>query len=182
MCIIIYTPAGVSRPSRSEIFRAWEANPDGGGIMYPADEGVAIEKGFMRAESLLSAVRAVPDGLPLVIHMRRATSGSVSPECCHPFPVTDDEEELTALATLAENAVAHNGIVGDGEFGLSDTQVFVRDVLAAPFVLKHWNESGLWSLLEHVLEGSKWAFMGADGNVRLVGHFRREGGRWYSNT
>ncbi len=44
----------------------------------------------MKFNEFWNAVKDLPNDKDRVFHFRIATSGKVSPECCHPFVLTDN--------------------------------------------------------------------------------------------
>ena len=59
-------------------------------IFDDAKGKVHIRKGFMDFESFWNAVKDLPTDKDRVFHFRIATSGKISPECCHPFVLSDN--------------------------------------------------------------------------------------------
>ena len=98
----------------------------------------------------------------------------------HPFPVTKRLAVIKARAVRCGLAVAHNGIIGPGEGDLSDTALFVRDVLAQigrDCTSKEW----LWRI-ERVAMGGRLAFLDDKGEITLLGRgWVLYQGIWYSN-
>ena len=135
MCIIAYKPAGVQPPSESVLSNCFDANPDGAGlaIIRPSSDAVDIYKGFMNYDSFRDFAKAIgtPDDI-VGYHFRIATSGGTRPENCHPFPLSSYPEDLRALSFHSRFAVLHNGVLGKGDdkLHLSDTMLYVKNVLA----------------------------------------------------
>lgn len=63
-------------------------------------------------------------------HFRITTSGGTNPQNCHPFPISANVKDLKALSITSRFAFIHNGIIGTGSPDLSDTQLYVKNVLA----------------------------------------------------
>lgn len=133
MCVIIYKPAGVVRPSGKIFSACWQNNPHGAGFAYRDEKnGVfRLEKGFMTFENFMDAVFAcTATETEAVYHLRIATSGAIDARTCHPFPLSSQKKLLTAVCVPTKAFFAHNGILGYGDGALSDSQVYVRDWLA----------------------------------------------------
>lgn len=133
MCIIAYKKEGAALPSESILETCFYNNPDGAGIaiMRPRAQKVEIHKGFMGVSSFIDFVSSAVDVNDCAAyHFRISTSGGTNPYNCHPFPISKKVEDLKALETNSRFAFIHNGVIGQGEKSLSDTQVYVRDVLS----------------------------------------------------
>lgn len=133
MCIIAHKAKGVDCPSNELIKTCFENNPDGAGvaILRPTSKVVEIHKGFMNVRDFLDFVNsAVTPKDIAAYHFRITTSGGTNPQNCHPFPISDNVRDLKALSTTARFAFVHNGVIGAGSDSLSDTQLYVKDVLA----------------------------------------------------
>lgn len=99
--------------------------------------------GFLKA---IGEINIDPEDA-VVMHFRIATSGGVSPQKCHPFPITDDLELMEALEYTYPKVLFHNGILGAGRGHMSDTQVYAlelsfRDKLDSDVIAKEvaWNK------------------------------------------
>ena len=116
MCIIIYSPEGVELPRRLTIQDSFDNNPDGAGYMFRANGKIMVRKGFMTAQALLSDIDMIGKKFDLraadvVIHCRIGTSRAKDAGRCHPFPITNKIDHLTALKIVCDAALAHNGII-----------------------------------------------------------------------
>lgn len=117
----------------------------------------------------------------VMLHFRLATAGGISQEMCHPFPLSDDISLLTAKSGYNDAVMGHNGILGRGEAGISDTALFVRDVLApmAGEILS----PGLRPLIELASSGSKIVILHSSGEYFLTGgEWKKDKGVYYSNN
>ena len=135
MCVICYKPAGVRPPSDDILSNCFDANPDGAGlaIIRPSSDATDIYKGFMSYNTFKEFADSVVTEDDIVgYHFRIATSGGTRPENCHPFPVSMYPEDLRALSYHSRFALLHNGVLGKGDeqLHLSDTQLYVKNVLA----------------------------------------------------
>ena len=113
MCIIIVKPEGKVIPE-SLIREQWIANPDGAGFAVKLEDEkypIFFKKGFMKLEHLLNDqdfLRFNSEEFELVLHLRKATHGRVSPLLCHPFPVIS-HNRLTGHSLAV---MFHNGTFG----------------------------------------------------------------------
>ena len=172
MCVIVVKPAGTKVPDKELLAQCWQANPHGAGYMFARSGRVHIRKGFMTLRGFQQSISTVLSQEDVaVLHFRLATSGLIGKGQTHPFPLSHSRRSLCATRLTCAVGVAHNGVVGDGEGILSDTQVFVRDVLSHPFLLSHWGEEDCMDFLPSLLKGSKWAFLSGEGTVHLAGQF-----------
>ena len=187
MCIIVAKPAGIQCPDLETLETCFNSNPDGAGIMFPCGDQVRIIKGFMAFDEFRSTLAAIEDATStaLVMHFRITTHGGTRPECCHPFPLTDDDTALRALDTRAAVGVAHNGVIhGQAtDATTSDTMAYICDVLAplqrmAGDLLA---SDDAMTVVESTI-GSKLAFLEPDGTITTVGDFIEENGVFYSNA
>ena len=135
MCIIMYKPAGVSMPPSQLLEFCWQSNPDGAGIMYQSKErdNLFVVSGLMNFEELTAEVEKIDDieMRNVGIHFRKATSGPITKENCHPFFIGGYQNRNEA------GAVMHNG---DLEIcprcpESSDTETLVHNVLTPIFEL-----------------------------------------------
>ena len=136
MCIIAYKAAGLNPPDTYTLENCFIANPDGAGlaVIKPNSKVVSIDKGFMEMNTFMNFCQQnVKKEDIAVYHFRIATAGTVTPQNCHPFPVSSKIADLTALNVNCRYAFVHNGILGQGEGSLSDTQVYIKNKLAPRF-------------------------------------------------
>lgn len=186
MCVIVV------KPSRSEITdqrmqqlkRCFQNNPDGAGLMFPTGSMVQIVKGFMEFEELRWWIDKRADLLAsrqVVFHFRYATHGTVCEENCHPFPLSHDAMELNSIATLADVAFVHNGVI-PGLFdpmGIdSDTCLFADRYLADVGNDVFQRRVRKW--LHKEVPFNKFVFM-SNTRLLLVGEFERDGNWRFSN-
>lgn len=131
MCIIAYSPYG-EKIKNNTMANCFLAHQDGAGIMFRCSSGIAYVKGIMTIPTLKKRYKemlAMFPGAEHAIHFRTGTSGEDEFGCTHPFPLSDCYFELHMLSGIADRMLMHNGILGHGDNGLSDTQVYVKDIL-----------------------------------------------------
>ena len=206
MCIIAVKKIGVDLP-KEEVFRnCFLNNPDGAGFMYNSHGKVVIRKGFMRysdfkyaLENELKKIKDVKN-TGMVFHFRITTQGGTRQENCHPFPISNVENDLRETNIRTPLGIAHNGIIdltsgyNYGKYDaalkkyvrkdehLSDTQLFIRDYLYDIYKLNHnfyKTEEGL-ELVEKLID-SKMAFLDGTGEIHTIGAFNECKGILYSN-
>jgi hypothetical protein len=182
MCLIAYAAQDRGQIPDVHLARAHARNDDAWGIMYPQAGHVQLVRDITDHPAFLSVWRSTPRHTPIAAHFRYGTSGSMAIAMAHPFPVLMDKDGVTL-------AVMHNGVMScvTDEGALSDTAVFVRDVLkpqleARPDLIE---VEGWRNAMGAILgDENKLLFMRADGAVFLVNGWQGEveDGVWYSNT
>lgn len=193
MCIIVVKKAGIVAPTWKTLETCFSNNSDGAGFMYTDNGKVVINKGFMTFKDFKRAIKAVKrkvdyTATPFVYHFRIGTQGGNIPANTHPFPVSDNADDLRALEFTTNLGVAHNGIINltsdyySQKATLSDTQLFIKDYLVDLLKL---NKTAYKSkigkvLIERMIE-SKMAFLDGAGDISLIGDFVSDGGVFYSN-
>jgi predicted glutamine amidotransferase len=190
MCVICIKPENVKMPPKERLESMFAANADGCGFMFSRKGKVIIRKGFMKLKHFEKALKQekVTDKDVLIMHFRIATAGSINPKNTHPFPISDNMNELRALRTEAELGLAHNGILSlehDKHHDLSDTMTFIRDVLAEPTVIKNLFNPAVWYLIEETIGSSKMVILDKENKFHLLGEWSKDGvtkdGCYYSN-
>lgn len=188
MCIIIYKPIGQELPGKDILKNCFESNKDGAGYMFNTGQDVFIKKGFFNHNSLLSSLKQNIKNLDLdikeiavAIHCRIATAGLVKPENCHPFPISENIGDLQALNYRSNIAVCHNGCLSihdDKYKNLSDTQIFIKDILSQIDINNEVN----FKLLDLALSGSKLLIFDKGGHFLNFGDWIEDKGIYYSNS
>lgn len=188
MCIICASAAGVTQPNVETLRRMFASNPHGAGYMVARNNRVEISKGYMTWREFYRAVKyehfTAEDSV--VYHFRISTQAGVTPEMCHPFPLTSDIVKTKLIECCAPIGVAHNGVIrltsdpADREY--SDTAHFIAeymaDIIRSPEDLRDHD-----ALAEiYMLARSKFAIMDGSGYIATVGDFIEEDdGLLYSN-
>lgn len=184
MCIAIVKPMGTALPSKEVLQRCWDNNPDGAGFMYNNGENVIIHKGFTKFKGFYKFLMAINskedlEDKDVVLHFRIATSGGVSREATHPFPITKDLDEMRKLDNVCEYGFAHNGIIqGYGSKDFSDTMEYIKDIISNIKNIEE-NEDLLDALAN--AHSSRFAVLTKD-NFELGGNWVVDNGVYYSNT
>lgn len=175
MCLAIFKPKNKEMPSFKTLENAWQNNPDGAGLAIVNGDEVRIIKGLMTLEDLiLELSHDYLTGLDVVIHFRWATSGHVSPEMTHPFPVSTDNYDLKSLRIDTDTAIIHNGVMFSPKLnsGYSDTAIFTKY-----YALKN----GLTDKEINQIIGSDRLAIASKNGVRLIGSWHEIDGLHYSN-
>jgi hypothetical protein len=135
MCVIVYKPKGEKKVPKRIFKECWANNSDGAGyaIWNEETEMWDVKKGFMSFSKFWQSYRTldVQTSDIVFIHFRIGTSGGETPEMTHPFPVADElkADKMGMLEYSAKDIVFHNGVIGFGENGWSDTCVAIRDIV-----------------------------------------------------
>ena len=123
MCVIAFSPSPPTHPSREQLVRACEANPDGFGWAVIAGPEIITHRTMDATEAIDSYLDTVAEATgPSLFHARIASHGTVTVENCHPFMVGGDPDVV----------LAHNGIldINPGPFDTrSDTAILADHVL-----------------------------------------------------
>ena len=179
MCVIAIKKKGVPLPSDGTLRKCFEANPHGAGMMYLTKRGVRVRKGLMTWKNFKVAHDRLMfgDDSVVVYHFRKATGGNVNPGNTHPFPVTKDVDVMRRTEGGYKMAMAHNGTLrNQPRDGMSDTQLFVCDVLAAPVVRENLHDASVRELIEGYISDSLVAVLDADGSLHALGDGWEEDG------
>ncbi|MCH7922583.1 MAG: class II glutamine amidotransferase [Nitrospinae bacterium] len=179
MCVIAIKKKGVPVPSDGTLRKCFEANPHGAGMMYLTKRCVRVRKGLMTWKAFKAAHDSLRfgDDSVVVYHFRKATRDNVNPGNTHPFPVTKDVDVMRRTDGRYKMAMAHNGTLRNHPSdGMSDTQLFVRDVLVAPVVRENLHDASVRELIEGYISGSLVAILDADGLLHTLGDGWEEDG------
>jgi len=171
MCIIVIKLSGANVPSEDTFRTCFINNPDGAGFMYKDVDGtVHIHKGFMKFSDFYSDFSSFKFNKKntLVAHFRRATSGGRNPENTHPFPITNNVSDLKSTKCRCAYGIVHNGVISRGSENMSDTMLFVKDILSSPSVISNIINPDVLKLISSYINPSRIAIMSAS-NVYYVG-------------
>ena len=186
MCVIVAKPQGIKLPNIDTLMDCFDTNPDGAGFMVANGKTVEIRKGFMKFDDFIDALDEYGDVTErsVVMHFRIKTHGDVKPGLCHPFPVTDDHEKLSATKISSRVAVAHNGVISGMPTNkdTSDTMSYIAKVIAPLRRLTEdfmHNDNAL-DIMDSTV-GSKLCFLDNSGDIVTIGNFSEIDGVLYSN-
>lgn len=191
MCIIVAKNAE-ARISDEIYSECWRVNNDGMGVAYidPDKKELVVSKGFMNKSEALKKLKELEE-LELLIHFRRTSKGTTTPDNTHPFffrvPNKEGEHDYSW-------AIVHNGTLSyPPNNGKSDTHAFVEEVLKHLLSRDPWfldNSIGEWMLENVVGTRNKLVIWRFDNDSKeLTKYFinKKEGpsnekdGVWYSN-
>ena len=190
MCIICVKPSGVAMPTFKTLSTCWQDNKDGAGLCYNrADSNeVYIVKGFMKLKALKEKLLELNFGLEdnVVIHFRFATHGLVDAGNCHPFPLSSSIDDLRCTNGVFNTAIAHNGVFGSmtAHETLSDTQKFIRGILANPAIIDNLDNKAVQELISGYCGTSSKLAILRPNKMLLIGHFIKDDstGLYFSNN
>lgn len=184
MCVIaIYE--GIHAPKITDIKDMINANPDGVGVAWNDGERVHFRKGLETAEQVMDIYEAIKDeALGFVVHCRIATSGGVSPNKCHPFPVTIHNQFLNITTYDGRTPCAiHNGVFDiDVEDGLNDTQTLIKKVIAPVYRadVKGFERGRYSEVVKMATKGSRFVIM-YPSHIEIFGRWNERDGVLFSN-
>jgi hypothetical protein len=191
MCIIVIKERNIPFPTIKTLKECFSNNPDGAGFMYAVDGGVHIEKGFMSFKSFkegLFAVRKIyGDNIPYVLHFRISTQGGVLKEYTHPYPLSDDMDDLRKLSFTTKIGIAHNGVISLTssylEKNYNDTMKFISQYLSLIIRdKKYFKDNKTMMLIERLIGSSRLALLDNSGTVVKIGAgWVTDNGVHYSN-
>ena len=175
MCIAIYKPVG-GKITDLELENCWDNNPHGGGIAYPCNGDVKIQKA-MDWKAFLpmyhKALNGEAKGKPMLVHFRISTSGEIDLLNCHPHRVSK------------KMAFIHNGIFSSPPKGskISDTLLFNYQILQE-LPSNFMGNKAIMDLLEEYSGYSKLVFLDSNGNHQIVNEKLGDwhNGSWFSTT
>lgn len=192
MCIIVVKKKGVDVPDYQTLKNCWDNNPDGAGLMYvTSKKKVKIEKGFMSFDKFYNRIKKLGEvfdlkNKSLVLHFRIGTSGGINKQKTHPFPISNNQDELDALNITCDLAITHNGVMSDYVYknsDASDTQNFIKDYLYYFYKLnnKFYNIDGIKRIIDEECCG-RLALLDNDDEIVTIGDFIESDGVLYSNS
>jgi predicted glutamine amidotransferase len=195
MCIIVAKPKNVSMPSEETMRMCFTNNPDGAGFMLNHNGRVYGFKGLMTFDDFLKKLKQVERRFGnlrekgVVMHFRIGTHGTNIPANTHPFPVTNDYRRMRKTNWIADQGMAHNGIIYKTSShqdvkknDVSDTMVFNRYCVAPLARFTNITTDQKTRDILEMIASSKLAFMDGTGKISTCGSFERVGGILYSNS
>jgi predicted glutamine amidotransferase len=187
MCIIVYKQKDVKIPDKfiDTLETCFDNNPDGAGILYEKDGKLHIEKGFMTFDSFKRHYEKLnfSDKDIFVLHFRIATQGNIDQYTCHPFPISHKVKHLKATTFHTNFAMVHNGCISmkDENDDLSDSQLFVRDVLSQLNPADIYNDGPVKNLISMSTSGSKLLLWHTEYGIMTTGLWQKDKEIYYSN-
>jgi len=191
MCIIVVKPKNKEIQDKKILERCFAINRDGAGYMYVNKEKkVVIKKGFMTFEDFYKSVMKdyEENNLEkqnLIMHFRIGTSGKNKLGCTHPFPITDNMNDLELTSCKTNIGICHNGIIqGFNSYAnqYSDTELYIATVIT-PIIRLNLQAYKFKDVQELILKttNSKWAILDKNDKYYLIGQFIEDNGYFYSN-
>lgn len=166
MCCILSKPAGVQMPNIRVLEAMFLHNRDGVGFCSSSGKswhGMSFYK-------FLHELGETDDSEEIIIHMRLATHGSVSPKNCHPF--YDKEHDIW---------FAHNGVLPiRSTHDRTDSEIFFRERFIPMLKNHRYNSRVLWDWVNVERGYSRFIFM-HKGKVKRLGNWYEFDGCYFSN-
>lgn len=149
MCVIVFKDYNKKIPSLKLLKECWNKNSDGAGIFVAKKDDTIgkVYKGIMSFEEFSDIINTIDieESDLVVYHFRIATSGGINKEKTHPFLISDLEEELNITGEFhASEVFFHNGVFSTGTNTLSDTQLFVKNILY-PYYEKYYDYPNMYN-------------------------------------
>lgn len=186
MCVIVYKPKNIKFEDIKDLKDCFDYNNDGAGFAFNGDDvkGVKIQKGFMKYQDFIKAIKKVKNinNRDVLMHFRIKTSGATNGATCHPYPLTSNIKDLQALEINSSVAMVHNGVLSnvDIEKGLNDTQSFIKNFLSY-FKPNFYKNIEVKKQLENFIGANKLAFIDSKGVTLFNDFILGENGCYYSN-
>lgn len=190
MCVIVHKPRGIDSPSKEILEKCFTRNPNGAGVLLhrAGTKTLEIHKGFMTFadfEKAFNDLKIKKDD-DCIFHFRITTSGGTSAANCHPFPITSNVDELKATRLNITRAFVHNGILGKGDdtLKISDTQIFVKDVMSRKEICENLEDSEVQKIISEMASTANRFFV-ADSEKDIFqrfGKWSEDKGLYFSNT
>ncbi len=183
MCVIAIKEKGY-KLNKEYVENCFMHNPDGAGFMFADNHKVHIEKGFFDVDKYIERLEELWDSKHLeeknlVMHFRISTSGGISKETCHPFPISNKLRKLRKTEINCGSGIVHNGIIGKYAFEekMSDTQRFILED-----VFSLWRLNNKDTLAKEFKGNGKFCILKSSGDIELYGDFiEKEEGWIFSN-
>ena len=191
MCVIIAKNKNDRLPSKKELKKCFEHNPDGAGFMYTDNNKVIIDKGYMTYEAFINRYHELVkkydkfEDKCLVIHCRIGTGGGNNPHNTHGYPLTNKISEMQKLHNKCDIGLMHNGIIRDyepKENWYNDTQEFIKEFVFNLLKFdKHFYRRQYFRDMIKDNSNSKWAILDKEDNLYTCGSFDYVDGLKFSN-
>lgn len=168
MCIIIVKPARVQLPDYATLCRCARNNPDGFGFAIPGKKPYKA----LDFEKFVDSINKVDEDLPMIIHFRKATHGSIKKANCHPFRDNDNGISFAHNGMLNGISTAHDKTDSETAFNL----IFVPAIEKFGFGTAKFKQT-----IETIRGYSRFAFLTDNGTIKTYGQFTESNGCLYSN-
>ena len=196
MCLITVCPKGTSKYSDmlvEALKTAATTNTDGMGFMYKkhTTKKVFLSKGYKTIEGLIKSLKShrLKDNDELVIHQRIGNKGAKNEDMCHPFIVTDIDEQIVKnhtysdFPTMVHNGTFHSYSKNNSDF--SDTFFFIRDFIYRPeLLLLLKNDLDFFKkIFTNTLQQNRLCFLFPNEDTELIkiGEYKEDEGYFFSN-
>lgn len=194
MCIIALSPAGVELPDEEDIKHMFRRNPDGAGFAIQGDidgDGVfkvKYQKGFMNVDDFIEALgpRDKLKDFNVAMHFRIKTHGNVDKGTTHPFPLSNQYNDLRQTEGRGP-VLFHNGtfsgLGGKSHPDASDTQDFVIGVAMKYLHGARMPGAVAQAVVNQIAGACRVLIMYEKENFPLLklGQWYEHKGNWYSN-
>lgn len=169
MCIIIVKPAHIPLPDYATLCRCADANPDGFGFVLPGKKPFkTLDLNVFEKE-----IQKVDKDLPMLIHFRKATNGSIRKANCHPFRNDENGISFVHNGTLKSISTSHDQTDSETAFNL----IFVPAIEKFGFGSSKFKQT-----IETIRGDSRFAFMTDSGMIKTYGRFFKRDGCLYSKN
>lgn len=162
MCIMILKPKDVALPIDQVLWRCAYHNPHGFGFAVPCAKPFKT----LDYDRFIKEINSVDENLPMIIHFRLATHGSIKPSNCHPF--RDDSNGLT---------FGHNGVLDINTLRDKTDSETAFKLLFSPSADKYgFGSQSFKNAVETIRGNSRFGFMNDKGEIIAFGNFYDKNG------
>lgn len=191
MCLLILKTKDSELPNNDILQNAWNNNSHGAWFAYTNwDWIVHIKKWYMEYKDFINAINWIWNvkDYTMLIHFRLATHWSNWPWNTHPFPLSNNNYELTNTNIQCKTAVWHNWVISITEkdnVELSDTQIFIKHILANPLIYNNIKDPAISLLVSNFLwTYNKVAILNWDWSYNIINESKWVWKEWirYSNS
>lgn len=168
MCILIVKPKGVQLPDYATLCRCANLNPHGFGFAMPNKRPYKT----LSFDKFIDALSRVDEDMPMILHFRLATHGSIKQTNCHPF--RDNKNGLI---------FAHNGVLDiNALYDKTDSETAFRLLFVPAYEKFGLRSNNFNQAVNSIRGGSRFAFLTDKGEVKTFGNFISHNGCLYSNN
>lgn len=158
MCILILKPKGVKLPDYVTLCKCARRNPHGFGFAVQGSKPYKT----LDFQDFISRLYSEDEDLPMMIHFRLATHGSIKPSNCHPFK--DDSNGIV---------FAHNGVIDINTLpDKTDSETAFRLLFSPSSDRYGFGSKQFKQAVETIRGASRFGFMNdSDGTIMAFGRF-----------